>query len=39
VTKTDPTKFQVRIKYTDAVNPANNYARTSGWSFGIEALK
>jgi hypothetical protein len=39
VTKTDPTKFQVRIKYTDAVNQANNYARTRGWTFGIEALK
>jgi hypothetical protein len=39
VTKTDPTKFQLRIKYTDAINPSNNYARTRGWTFGIEALK
>jgi hypothetical protein len=34
-----PTKFQVRIKYSDDVNAANSYARTKGWTFGIEALK
>jgi hypothetical protein len=34
-----PTKFQIRIKYSDSVNAANNYARTKGWTFGIEALK
>jgi hypothetical protein len=39
VTKTDPTKFQVRIKWTDAVNAANGYARTRGWTFGLEAIK
>jgi hypothetical protein len=39
VTKGDPMKFQVRIKYADAVNAANNYARTKQWTFGIEALK
>ena len=39
VTAKDPTKFQVRIKYADSVNAANNYARTKQWTFGIEALK
>jgi len=39
VTKGDPAKFQVRIKYADTVNAANNYARTKQWTFGIEALK
>jgi hypothetical protein len=39
LTSTDPTKFQVRIKYSDAVNAANNYARSKQWTFGIEALK
>jgi hypothetical protein len=39
ITKGNSTKFQVRIKYTDAVNQSNNYARTRGWTFGIEALK
>ena len=39
VTKTDPPKFQVRIKWGDAVNQANNYARTRAWTFGIEAVK
>jgi hypothetical protein len=39
VTKTDPTKFQIRIKWTDAVNAANGYARTRGWTFGLEAIK
>jgi hypothetical protein len=39
VTAKDPTKFQVRIKYADSVNTANNYARTKQWTFGIEALK
>jgi hypothetical protein len=39
VTAKDPTKFQVRIKYSDAVNAANNYARSKQWTFGIEALK
>jgi hypothetical protein len=39
VTKGDPMKFQIRIKYSDAVNQANNYARTRAWTFGLEALK
>ena len=39
VTKGDPTKFQVRIKYADSVNAANNYARARQWTFGLEALK
>lgn len=39
VTKGDPMKFQLRIKYGDTVNAANNYARTRQWTFGIEALK
>jgi hypothetical protein len=39
ITKGDSTKFQVRVKYTDAVNQANNYARTRAWTFGIEAIK
>jgi hypothetical protein len=34
----DPSKFQIRVKYADAVNSANNYARTKQWTFGIEAL-
>jgi len=32
------TKFQLRIKYADAVNATNNYARTKQWTVGIEAL-
>jgi hypothetical protein len=39
VTKGDSTKFQLRIKYADSVNAANNYARTRQWTFGLEALK
>jgi hypothetical protein len=39
VTAKDSTKFQVRIKYADSVNAANNYARSKQWAFGIEALK
>ncbi len=39
ITKGNSTKFQVRIKYADAVNQTNNYARTRSWTFGIEALK
>jgi hypothetical protein len=29
---------QIRIEYSDAVTPANNYARTRKWSFGIELI-
>ena len=39
VTKGDPTKFQLRIKYADSVNAANSYARNRQWSFGLEVLK
>jgi hypothetical protein len=35
----NPAKFQVRIKYSDSVNAANNYARAKQWTFGIEASK
>jgi hypothetical protein len=34
----DSTKFQLRITFVDAVNAANNYARTKQWTIGIEAL-
>lgn len=30
---------QIHIRYSDSVNPANNYARTRAWSFGIEVMK
>jgi hypothetical protein len=29
---------QIRIEYADVVNPANNYARTAKWSFGLELI-
>jgi len=31
--------FQFRIKYSDSVNSANNYARTRQWTFGVEVIK
>jgi len=39
VTKGDPVKYQVRVKYADSVNAVNNYARTKQWTYGIELLK
>jgi hypothetical protein len=30
---------QIHIKWSDAVNAANNYARTRQWTFGIEVMK
>lgn len=30
---------QIHIKWSDSVNPANNYARTRQWTFGIEVMK
>ncbi len=39
LTSNDPMKSQIRIKYSDTVTPANNYARSRGWTFGIEVIK
>jgi hypothetical protein len=39
ITSSDPTKVQIQIKYSDSVNAANNYARTKGWSYGLQVLK
>lgn len=39
VTSGDPNKFQIRIKYADSVNAANNYARSRQWTYGVELLK
>jgi hypothetical protein len=39
ITTNDPMKSQIRIKYSDTVNPANNYARSRGWTYGIELIK
>jgi hypothetical protein len=39
LTSNDPTKSQIRIKYSDTVDPANNYARSKGWTYGIELIK
>jgi hypothetical protein len=30
---------QIHIKWSDAVNASNNYARTRQWTFGIEVMK
>jgi hypothetical protein len=30
---------QIHIKWSDSVNPANNYARTRQWTVGIEVMK
>lgn len=34
----DPTKAQIRIKWEDSVNAANNYTRTRQWTYGIEIM-
>lgn len=34
-----PTSSQLRIKYSDDVNAANNYARTRQWTFAFEVIK
>lgn len=39
VTSGDPPKYRVRVKYSDAVNAANNYARSKQWTYGIELIK
>jgi hypothetical protein len=39
VTPNDPTKIQIQIKYSDMVSPTNNYARSRGWTFGLQANK
>jgi len=38
-TSSDPAKVQIRIKYADSVNSANNYARTKQWTYGVEVIK
>jgi hypothetical protein len=38
-TSSDPAKIQIRIKYADSVNQANNYARAKTWTYGIEMIK
>lgn len=30
---------QLRIKYSDSINAANNYARTRQWTYGFEVIK
>jgi len=35
----DPAKSQIRIKWSDSVNAANNYARDRHWTYGIELIK
>jgi len=39
LTSGDAAKSQIRIKYGDTVNPANNYARSKQWTYGIEVIK
>jgi hypothetical protein len=39
VTSSDPTKVQIQIKYSDSVNAANNYARSKGWTYGLQVSK
>jgi hypothetical protein len=39
VSSSDPAKSRIRIKYSDAVNAANNYVRTRTWTYGIELIK
>jgi len=39
VISSDATKVQIRVKYSDSVNSANNYARTRVWTYGLEVLK
>jgi len=39
ITSNDPSKMQIRIKYEDSVNAANNYARTRQWTYGLELIK
>jgi hypothetical protein len=39
LTSGDPAKSQIRIKYADSVTPANNYARSKQWTYGIELIK
>ena len=38
-TSSDPAKIQIRIKYANSVNQANNYARAKTWTYGIEMIK
>ena len=39
ITSSDPSKVQIRIKYADSVNAANNYARSRQWTYGLEVIK
>lgn len=39
MTSNDPAKSQIRIKYSDSVTAANNYARSKQWTYGIEIIK
>lgn len=39
MTSGDPAKSQIRIKYSDSVTAANNYARSKQWTYGIELIK
>lgn len=34
-----PAGSQITIKYSDGVTPANNYARSVNWTFGIQVAK
>jgi hypothetical protein len=39
LTSGDPAKSQIRIKYADTVDAANNYARARQWTYGVELIK
>jgi hypothetical protein len=39
LTSNDPTKVQIQIKYYGSVNASNNYARTKGWTYGLQISK
>jgi hypothetical protein len=36
---TQSAQMQIRIKYEDSISPANNYARSKKWVFGVEMMK
>jgi hypothetical protein len=38
ITSGDPTKMQIRVKYAESVNAANNYAKSHQWTYGLEAM-
>jgi hypothetical protein len=39
LTSGDYAKSRIRVKYSDSVNAANNYARSRTWTYGIEITK